>query len=113
MFVELIKEWREYQPGDIIEVNDAIGATLIKASAAKNYQTEKTEAKGLEQSLQFKSSELSRVNTMISYHENELVKLKEKKELLVDAIKELRKSSDNGAQEEKEKKGKLNRKQEV
>jgi len=102
MLVEIQSEWREYCGGDIVDVNEVIANQLYSSGVARILQSVGEKSSSLT-ALQMKNAELSRVKVMISYHELELSKLKERLDLIEFAIKELKGDSSNGVGKEEEK----------
>lgn len=102
MLIEMQSDWREHSEGDIINVNEVIAQELHSSGVAKIMQSVEAKPSSLS-SLQFKNAELNRVKIMITYHESELAKLKQKMNLIESSIEELKGDNSNGTIKEVDK----------
>ncbi len=110
--VKMLQDWRDYKVNQVVdELNERVCAELITAGFAENYATETIDINSMKTSLGYKYATLKSVETMISYYEKELERLKNKKEVILEDIDVVESEIANEGKDIK-KKTKINRNKE-
>lgn len=109
--IKMKKPWRDYEVGDIVDaLNDRICEELILSEFAERCENEGIDEFAQKSSLGLSMASLKSAELMIAFHEKELERLKEKKEIIE---KDIEKKMNAETSKTETKKSKLNRKEEV